>query len=134
MWSLDLTNKQTNNFKVIVYFSKLLENILFQFWLCWHFFGYFTKRLMIMLCTCNMKNVLCSVEKSSVIWAEPHSRSSAEQFGWTERSVDHYYADSNSVNHSVNRSLCSFAYCLSNSQSFPANQQTAAKYVSFFGT
>ena len=44
------------------------------------------------------------------------------------------YADSNSVNHSVNGSLCSFAYWLSNSQSFPANQQTAAKYVSFFGT
>ena len=28
-----------------------------------------------------MKKVLCSAEKSSVIWAEPHSRSSAEQFG-----------------------------------------------------
>ena len=40
-----------------------------------------------MLCTCNMKNVLCSAEKSSVIWAEPHSRSSAKQFGRTERSV-----------------------------------------------
>ena len=37
-----------------------------------------------------MKNVLCSAEKSSVIWAEPHSRSLAEQFGRTERSVDHY--------------------------------------------
>ena len=35
------------------------------------------------------KKVLCSAEKSSVIWAEPHSRSSAEQFGWTERSVGH---------------------------------------------
>ena len=33
------------------------------------------------------KKVLCSAEKSSVIWAEPHSRSSAEQFGRTERSV-----------------------------------------------
>ena len=44
-----------------------------------------------MLCTCNIKNVLCSAEKSSVIWAEPHSRSSAEQFGRTERSVDHYF-------------------------------------------
>ena len=38
-----------------------------------------------------MKNVLCSAEKSSVIWAEPHSRSSAEQFGRTERTVGHYY-------------------------------------------
>ena len=37
-----------------------------------------------------MKKVLCSAEKSSVIWAEPHSRSSAEQFGRTERSVYHY--------------------------------------------
>ena len=45
-----------------------------------------------MLCTCNTKNVLCSVEKSSVIWAERHSRSLAEQFGQTERSVDHYSA------------------------------------------
>ena len=26
-----------------------------------------------------MKKVLCSAEKSSVIWAEPHGRSSAEQ-------------------------------------------------------
>ena len=37
-----------------------------------------------------MKNVLCSAEKSSVICAEPHSRSSAEQFVRTERSVNHY--------------------------------------------
>ena len=36
------------------------------------------------------KKVLCSAEKSSVIWAEPHSRSSAEQFGRTERLVGHY--------------------------------------------
>jgi hypothetical protein len=36
------------------------------------------------------KKVLCSAEKSSVIWAEPHNRSSAEQFGRTERSVYHY--------------------------------------------
>ena len=35
------------------------------------------------------KKVLCSAEKSSVIWAKPHSRSSAEQFCRTERSVDH---------------------------------------------
>ena len=35
-----------------------------------------------------MKKVLCSAEKSSVIWAEPHSRRSAEQFG---RSLDHEY-------------------------------------------
>ena len=34
--------------------------------------------------------VLCSAEKSSVIWAEPHSGSSAEQLCRTERSVDHY--------------------------------------------
>ena len=40
-----------------------------------------------MLCTYNMKNVRCSAEKSSVIWAEPHSKSSAE------RSVDHYSND-----------------------------------------
>ena len=33
---------------------------------------------------------LCSAEKSSVICAEPHSRSSAEQFVRTERSVNHY--------------------------------------------
>ena len=38
----------------------------------------------------NAKKVLCSAEKSSVIWAEPHSGSSAEQFGRTERSVGHY--------------------------------------------
>ena len=46
-----------------------------------------------MLCTCNMKNVLCSAEKSSVIWAEPDSKSSAEQFNRTERSVYPYYVD-----------------------------------------
>ena len=39
------------------------------------------------------KKVLCSAEKSSVIWAEPHSRSSAEQFGRTERSVGHYFSE-----------------------------------------
>ena len=38
------------------------------------------------------KKVLCSAEKSSVIWAEPHSRSSAEQLGRTEHSVYHYSA------------------------------------------
>ena len=27
---------------------------------------------------CNTKKVLCSAEKSSVIWAEPHNSSSAE--------------------------------------------------------
>ena len=37
------------------------------------------------------KKVLCSAEKSSVIWAEPHSRSLAKQFGQTERSVGHYW-------------------------------------------
>ena len=37
------------------------------------------------------KKVLCSAEKSSVIWAEPHGKSSAEQFGRTERSVGHYF-------------------------------------------
>ena len=36
------------------------------------------------------KKVLCSAEKSSVIWAEPHSRSSAKQFCRSERSVGHY--------------------------------------------
>ena len=40
----------------------------------------------------NMKKVLCSAEKSSVIWAEPHSRSSAEQFCQTERLFGHYFA------------------------------------------
>ena len=39
------------------------------------------------------KKVLCSAEKSSVIWAELHSRSSAKQFGRTERLVDHYLID-----------------------------------------
>ena len=48
-----------------------------------------------MLCTCNMKNVLCSAEKSSVVWAEPHSRSLAEQFGRTECLVDHYILNCN---------------------------------------
>ena len=38
----------------------------------------------------NAKKVLCFAEKSSVIWAEPHSRSSAEQFGRTEHLVGHY--------------------------------------------
>ena len=37
------------------------------------------------------KKVLCSAEKSSVIWAEPDGRSSAKQFGRTERSVGHYF-------------------------------------------
>ena len=37
------------------------------------------------------RKVLCSAEKSSVIWVELHSRSSAEQFGGTERSVYHYW-------------------------------------------
>ncbi len=36
------------------------------------------------------KKVLCSAEKCSVVWAIPNSRSSAEQFGRTERSVGHY--------------------------------------------
>ena len=35
------------------------------------------------------KKVLCSAEKGSVIWAKPNSRSSAEQFCRTERSVGH---------------------------------------------
>ena len=39
------------------------------------------------------KKVLCYAEKSSVIWAEPHSRSSAEQFDRTEHSFDHYDVD-----------------------------------------
>ena len=38
------------------------------------------------------KKVRCSAEKSSVIWAEPHSRSSAKLFGRTELSVCHYEA------------------------------------------
>ena len=39
---------------------------------------------------CNIKKVLCSAEKSSIIWAERHSSCLAEQFGQTERSVGHY--------------------------------------------
>jgi hypothetical protein len=38
------------------------------------------------------KKVLCSAEKGSVIWAEPNSRCSAEQFCQTKRSVSHYIA------------------------------------------
>ena len=38
---------------------------------------------------CNLKKVLCSAEKSYVIWAKHHSRSSAQQFGQTERLVGH---------------------------------------------
>ena len=41
------------------------------------------------------KKLLCSAEKKSVIWAEPHSRSSAEQFSRTEHSVSHYYGGYN---------------------------------------
>ena len=37
----------------------------------------------------NMKKVLCSAEKNSVIWAE--------QFGWTERLVGHYYPRAQAV-------------------------------------
>ena len=37
------------------------------------------------------KKVLCSAEKSFVIWAEPHSRSSTKQSGRTYRSAGHYY-------------------------------------------
>ena len=36
------------------------------------------------------KKVLCSAEKSSVIWAEPHSRCSTKQFDRTERLVRYY--------------------------------------------
>ena len=39
------------------------------------------------------KNVLCSAEKSFVIWAEPHSRSLAKLFSRTGRSVGHYLED-----------------------------------------
>ena len=38
------------------------------------------------------EKVLCSAEKSSVIWAEPHSRGSAEQFCRSERLVSHCLA------------------------------------------
>ena len=37
----------------------------------------------------NMKKVLCSAEKNSVILAETHSRSLTEQFSWTEGSIGH---------------------------------------------
>ena len=43
------------------------------------------------------KKGLCSAEKGSVIWAEPNSRSSADQFGQTERSVGHYKWDSSFI-------------------------------------
>ena len=75
MWLLDLTNKQTilsqyDNKEIF----NILGNILFQFW--------FFKRKKIWIdaigIECNMKKVLCFAEKSSVIWAEPHIRSSAE--------------------------------------------------------
>ena len=49
-----------------------------------------------------MKKVLCSAEKSSVIWAEPHSKSSAEQFGRTERSVYHYITG---IRHSISLNI-----------------------------
>ena len=39
------------------------------------------------------KKVLCSAEKDSVIWAEPNSRSSSEQFGQTECFVVHYFTN-----------------------------------------
>ena len=60
---------------------------------------------------CNLKNVLCSAEKSSVIWAEPHSRSSAELFGRTERSVGHYRTaiiDSMAIFNEKNHFKCIF--------------------------
>ena len=72
-------NKQTNNFKLILQYT--LANFLLAI----------LPGLMMMLHICvslsktkigteyNMKKVLCSAEKSSVIWAEPHGRSSAEQ-------------------------------------------------------
>ena len=73
--------------------------VLFQFWLCWHSFGYFTWRPMITPHTCGSlskieiwkdaigiecntkKKVLCSAEKISVIWAERNSRSSVGHYG-----------------------------------------------------
>ena len=74
--------------------------VLFQFLLCWHSFGYFTndnagymwvikqkKWKNAIGIEFNTKKVLCSTEKSSVILAEPHSRSSTEQFCRTERHV-----------------------------------------------
>jgi hypothetical protein len=36
------------------------------------------------------EKVLCSAEKSSVILAEPSSRSSASQFGWSLHCPTHY--------------------------------------------
>ena len=65
-----------------------------------------------------MKKVLCSAEKSSVIWAEPHSRSSDEQFGQTEHSVGHYctqHTQYGSSNHKVAYSrTASLKYCAGN--------------------
>ena len=49
-----------------------------------------------------MKKVLCSAEKSSVIWAKPHTRSLAEQFGQTEHSVGHYFLHSTPTGKEIN--------------------------------
>ena len=58
----------------------------------WQFSGYYNKRPMITPPTCGSSNktqmwkkVLYFAEKSFVIWAEPYSRSSAEQFVRTVR-------------------------------------------------
>ena len=56
------------------------------------------------------KKVLCSAEKSSVIWAEPHSRSSAEQFSRTERSVGHYHSDNKAVQMRVQKDFDPIVY------------------------
>jgi hypothetical protein len=37
-----------------------------------------------------MKKAQCTAEKGFVNWAEPNSKSSAEQFSQTERLVGHY--------------------------------------------
>ena len=87
MWCLDSTNKQTilsqyDNREI----CNILDNIYSNF-------GSLSKkkyeRKDPIGIECNMKEVLCSADKSSFIWAYK-SRSSAEQFGQTERSVGHY--------------------------------------------
>ena len=97
MWSLDLTNKQI----ILNWYDSFIPilALLAYFWLfylktTYMWPGSFSKTKIwkdaIGIEFNTKKKVLCSAEKSSVIWAEPHSRSSAALFGRTERWVGHY--------------------------------------------
>ena len=88
MWCLDSTNKQTilsqyDNREI----CNILDNIYSNF-------GSLSKkkyeRKDPIGIECNMKEVLCSADKSSVILAEPDSRSLAKKFSQTERLVGYY--------------------------------------------